>query len=185
MTITDTPLQGLKVIEPKVFEDPRGYFFESYNKKKFEDHGISLDFCQDNESKSAYGVIRGLHFQNNPHAQAKLIRTIEGSIYDVAVDIREGSPTYGHWFGVTLSAENKKQLLVPAGFAHGFSVLSETAVVFYKCDDFYTPETEGGIKYNDPALQIDWKIKKEEEIISQKDVQLPTFADVKANFVFQ
>ncbi|NBC83204.1 MAG: dTDP-4-dehydrorhamnose 3,5-epimerase [Bacteroidetes bacterium] len=185
MTIRETGLPGLKIIVPKVFEDDRGYFFESYNQKKFQENDIQFTFIQDNESKSNYGVIRGLHFQKNPHAQTKLVRVLQGSIYDVAVDIRKGSPTYGQWYGAELSESNKKQFLIPKGFAHGFSVLSETAIVFYKCDHFYAPETEGGIIYNDPTLNINWKIEKGKEIISQKDIKLPKFQDYKTDFVFE
>jgi dTDP-4-dehydrorhamnose 3,5-epimerase len=137
---------------------------------------------QDNQSKSSYGVIRGLHFQCNPKAQTKLVRVLEGKIFDVAVDCRKNSPTFGKWFGIELSAENKKQLLVPKGFAHGFSVLSDTAIVFYKCDSFYAPEADGGILYNDPALNIDWRISKEEVILSEKDSKLPVLSQSKINF---
>jgi dTDP-4-dehydrorhamnose 3,5-epimerase len=182
MNIIETPIQGLVVVEPRVFEDARGYFFESFNSQKLQENGIQMTFCQDNQSKSSYGVIRGLHFQKKPHAQTKLVRVLEGSIYDVAVDLRPSSPTYGEWFGIELSADNKKQLLVPQGFAHGFSVTSETAIVMYKCDDFYHPETEGGIIYNDPKLNIDWKVEKGKEIISDKDLILPTFDKVEHNF---
>lgn len=184
MKTIETPLHNLFIIEPAVFEDDRGYFFESYNKSKLAREKIDIDFVQDNQSKSAYGVIRGLHYQLNPRAQTKLVRVLEGTIYDVAVDVRKNSPTYGKWFGIELSGTNKKQLLIPQGFAHGFSVLSETAIVFYKCDEFYSPESDAGIIYNDPQLNIDWKIPTEKVILSQKDKQLPNFEAAKNNFVF-
>ena len=145
MNIVETGIPGLVIIEPKIFEDDRGYFFESFHHGKLSQHGLQTSFIQDNQSKSSYGVIRGLHYQLNPHAQTKLVRVLEGVIYDVAVDVRKGSPTFGKWFGIELSADNKKQLYIPKGFAHGFSVLSQTAVVFYKCDNLYNPSSEGGI----------------------------------------
>lgn len=173
MKLIKTPIQDLFVVEPRVFEDARGYFFESYSQLHFQNSGITYEFVQDNQSKSNFGVIRGLHYQKAPHAQTKLVRAIQGKILDVAVDLRKGSPTFGKWFGVELSDANKKQLLVPQGFAHGFSVLSETAVVMYKCDDFYHPECEGGIIYNDPDLNIDWGIPADKAIVSEKDLILP------------
>jgi dTDP-4-dehydrorhamnose 3,5-epimerase len=185
MKIQETLLKGLYIVEPKVFEDTRGYFFESYNAGVLEKFGISNRFVQDNQSKSSYGVIRGLHYQLQPKAQTKLLRVIEGKIYDVAVDVRKGSPTFGEWFGIELSAENKKQLLIPKGFAHGFSVLTETAVVFYKCDELYAPETDAGIIYNDPYLKIDWKIPVDKALVSDKDSKLPAFKDAKNNFDFK
>jgi dTDP-4-dehydrorhamnose 3,5-epimerase len=185
MNVIKTNLPGLYVIEPKVFQDDRGYFFESYQEEKLSQQGIKSRFVQDNQSKSSYGVIRGLHFQKEPHAQTKLIRVLEGSIYDVAVDVRMGSPTFGKWFGIELSAENKKQLYVPKGFAHGFSVLSETAVVFYKCDELYNPASEGGILFNDPGLGIDWKIEAGKELLSAKDKILPLLKDANLNFSFK
>ena len=184
MKLSETPLQGLLIIEPRVFEDARGYFFESYNQSKFLDAGLGCKFVQDNQSRSNYGVIRGLHYQLEPKAQTKLVRVLEGSVYDVAVDVRKGSPTYGQWFGLELSAENRKQLFIPKGFAHGFSVLSKTATVFYKCDEFYAPEYDAGIINNDPELNIDWKIPSEKAIISEKDSKLPLFRDAKNNFGF-
>ncbi len=180
--ITDIP--GLLIFEPKIFEDSRGYFFEAYNEQVFHDEGVDLRFVQDNQSKSSYGVIRGLHYQLNPHAQFKLVRVLEGAILDVAVDIRKDSPTFGKHFSLELSAENKKQLLVPAGFAHGFSVLTETAVVFYKCDTLYNKESEAGIRYNDASLGIDWKIPAGKEIVSEKDVQQSLFKNCRNNFEF-
>lgn len=175
MTLKETPISGLFIIEPRVFEDPRGYFFESYSEKILQKNGINFRFVQDNQSKSVYGVIRGLHFQQAPHAQSKLVRVLEGEIFDVAVDLRSGSPTFGKWYGLSLSSENKKQMLIPKGFAHGFSVISTIAIVLYKCDDFYFPETEGGISYLDPQLNIDWKIEPGKELVSEKDKNLPPF----------
>ena len=182
MKITKTPLKDLIIIEPDVFEDERGYFFESYNKQKLELAGYHFDFVQDNQSKSSYGVIRGLHYQLNPKAQSKLIRVLSGTIYDVAIDIRKKSPDFGKWFGVEISDKNYKQLLIPKGFAHGFSVLSEKAVILYKCDELYAPETEAGIIYNDKELNIDWKIEEGKEIISGKDLNLPSFNKALNNF---
>jgi len=175
----------LLVFEPRVFEDSRGHFFESYNAGTFLQQGIRLQFVQDNQSKSTYGVIRGLHFQNHPHAQAKLVRAIIGTILDVAVDIRVGSPTYGKVFSVELSAENKKQLMIPAGFAHGFSVLSDIAEVLYKCDNYYNKESEGGIIYNDPELDIDWKIPADKAIVSEKDLQNKLLSQQSSKFTFE
>lgn len=175
MKIVETFINGLYVLEPRVFEDARGYFFESYNKKLLSESGINYSFVQDNQSKSQYGVIRGLHYQKEPHPQTKLVRVLAGKIYDVAVDLRSGSETYSQWFGEILSADNKKQMIIPRGFAHGFSVLSEETIVLYKCDDYYYPETEAGIKFNDPQLTIDWKIKEELQIVSDKDQKLPLF----------
>jgi len=184
MPFIQTPISDLLVFEPKVFEDSRGYFFESFNLKTYLVEGIDINFVQDNQSSSQYGVIRGLHYQMDPHAQAKLIRVLAGKILDVAVDIRKGSPTFGESFSIELSADNKKQLLVPHGFAHGFSVLSDKAEVLYKCDAFYNKESEGGILYNDPAINIDWKIPAGKEIISEKDIKLPLFAHCKNNYEY-
>lgn len=184
MPFYKTDIQDLLIFEPNVFEDSRGYFFEAYNEKRFHDEGIDLRFVQDNQSKSCYGVIRGLHYQLNPHAQFKLVRALEGTILDVAVDIRKGSPTFGRHFSIELSSENKKQLLVPAGFAHGFSVLSDTAIVFYKCNVLYNKESEAGIRFNDPLLNIDWKIREGKEIVSEKDLQQPLFKNADNNFEF-
>jgi len=185
MPFVATDIPGLLVFEPKIFEDSRGYFFESYNENNFSKQGINTRFVQDNESSSQYGVIRGLHYQLNPHAQTKLIRVLEGRILDVVVDIRNGSSSFGKSFSVELSAENKKQLYIPKGFAHGFSVLSERAVVFYKCDQFYSKESEGGIRFNDPQLNIDWKVPIDNAIISDKDQKLPLLAECKTNFEFK
>jgi len=185
MPFVATDIPGLFVFEPKIFEDSRGYFFESYNENNFSKQGIDTKFVQDNESSSQYGVIRGLHYQLNPHAQTKLIRVLEGKILDVVVDIRNGSPSFGKSLSIELSAENKKQLYIPAGFAHGFSVLSDKAVVFYKCDQFYNKESEGGIRFDDPQLKIDWKVPVEGATISDKDQNLPLLAEVKTNFEFK
>lgn len=184
MPFTNTSFPGLFIFEPVVYKDSRGFFFESYNENTFEKQGIGK-FVQDNQSFSNYGVIRGLHYQLNPYAQSKLVRVLSGSILDVVVDIRKGSPGFGKSFSIELSAENKKQLYIPKGFAHGFSVLSETAEVLYKCDSFYSKESEGGIIYNDKDLAIDWKIPAGKAIVSDKDVQLPAFAQCRNNFVFE
>ena len=185
MPFVDTGFPGLVVFEPRVFEDSRGFFFESYNADTFSKHDLKYDFVQDNQSKSSYGVIRGLHFQNPPHAQAKLVRAIAGTILDVVVDIRVGSPTYGKVFSVELSAENKKQLLVPVGFAHGFSVLTDIAEVIYKCDSYYNKESEGGILYNDPSLHIDWKIPADKAIVSDKDLLNKPLSAQSSKFTFE
>jgi dTDP-4-dehydrorhamnose 3,5-epimerase len=184
MPFISTNISGLLVFEPKVFEDSRGYFFESYSERAFLEYGLQMRFVQDNQSSSSYGVIRGLHYQLNPHAQTKLVRVLDGNILDVAVDVRNGSPTYGKHFAIELSSDNKKQLLVPKGFAHGFSVLSERAVVMYKCDGFYNKESEGGFRFDDPDLNIDWQIPHDKAIISEKDQVLPFLASVKTNFDF-
>jgi dTDP-4-dehydrorhamnose 3,5-epimerase len=184
MKITHTRFPDLYVVEPDVFGDERGFFFESYQQKFFADAGVHALFVQDNQSFSRHGVIRGLHFQRNPHAQSKLVRVLEGVIFDVAVDLRNGSPTFGEWFGIELSAENKKQLYLPQGFAHGFSVLSEHASVLYKCDSYYHPPSEGGIRYNDPQLGIDWKVDAEHVVVSDKDKQLPELESANAGFIF-
>jgi dTDP-4-dehydrorhamnose 3,5-epimerase len=178
MTIEKTTIEDLVIITPRVFEDSRGFFFEAYNQAEFREKGINYQFIQDNQSFSKRGVIRGLHLQISPFAQAKLVRVIEGEILDVAVDLRKNSPTYGQHFTVVLSAENKKQLMVPHGFAHGFSVLSETASVIYKVDQLYNKESERGIRYDDPKLAIDWQLSPEEIIVSEKDLILPVFEDI-------
>ena len=173
MQVTETKLSGCFIIEPRVFKDERGYFFESFNQKGFEKStGIKVNFVQDNQSFSSYGVVRGLHFQKGEHAQAKLVRVIQGKVLDVAVDLREHSKTYGQHVAVALSEENNKQLFVPRGFAHGFSVLSDTALFFYKCDNYYNKESEGGILYNDPNLNIDWQLPEEHIQVSEKDLVL-------------
>jgi dTDP-4-dehydrorhamnose 3,5-epimerase len=184
MPFISTDIPDVLIFEPTIFGDQRGYFFESFNENVFAKEGITTRFVQDNQSSSVYGVIRGLHFQKPPHAQAKLVRVLQGRILDVAVDIRKGSPTYGNVLCVELSAENKRQLYIPKGFAHGFSVLSETAEVLYKCDTFYNRESDGGIIYNDPALHIDWQIPAGKAIISEKDNKLPLLADLQNEFKY-
>jgi dTDP-4-dehydrorhamnose 3,5-epimerase len=184
MPFIQTPISNLLVFEPKIHKDSRGYFFESFNLQTFRAEGIDINFVQDNQSSSNYGVIRGLHYQLNPSAQVKLIRVLSGKILDVAVDIRKGSPTFGKSFSIELSAENKKQLFIPGGFAHGFSVLSEQAEVLYKCDSFYNKDSEAGILYNDPSLNVDWKIPAGKETVSEKDKTLPLFAECRNNFIY-
>jgi dTDP-4-dehydrorhamnose 3,5-epimerase len=170
-------------LEPRIFNDDRGYFFESFNAHTFKSAtGLDIDFVQDNQARSTINVLRGLHYQNAPHAQTKLIRALEGAIWDVVVDLRKDSSTYGRWYGVELSAENKRQFLVPRGFAHGYSVLTETAEVFYKCDDFYSKQDEGGLYYADPELNIDWKIDLANAIVSEKDQVQPTLKENNARF---
>lgn len=184
MPFITTDFPGLLIYEPAVYGDSRGYFFESYNQNVFTAQGVAITFVQDNQASSTYGVIRGLHYQLNPFSQTKLIRVLQGTILDVVVDIRKGSPTYGRVFTQKLSAENKKQLFIPKGFAHGYSVLSETAEVFYKCDTFYNKTAEGGILYKDAALNIDWQIPADKAIVSEKDTQYPGIHDVIHNFTF-
>lgn len=182
MKTENTKIKDLVIIHPNVFEDERGYFFEAYNQAKFHQEEIKYQFIQDNQSFSKRGVIRGLHLQINPFAQAKLVRVLEGEILDVAVDLRKNSPTYGQHVSVLLSAENKKQLMVPHGFAHGFSVLSETASVMYKVDQLYDKSSERGIRFDDPALNIDWQLEANEIIVSEKDLVLPYFKDIDWEF---
>jgi dTDP-4-dehydrorhamnose 3,5-epimerase len=179
MPFLTTDFPGLMIFEPKVFEDSRGYFFESFNEQTCKANGIDIKFVQDNQAKSSFGVIRGLHYQLAPYSQTKFIRVLTGSIIDAVVDLRKGSPTFGKSFSIELNANNHLQLLVPKGFAHGYSVISETAEVFYKCDDFYHKEAEAGIMFNDPALNIDWKIPEDQQIISEKDQILPTLDHAK------
>lgn len=180
MKIIETEIQGLFIIEPDVYGDSRGYFFESFNKRRFEEQtGINVDFVQDNESRSTYGVVRGLHFQRPPHAQAKLVRVVSGRVLDVAVDLREGSPTYGKHVAVELSGENHRQVFIPKGFAHGFSVLSEEAVFQYKCDDYYAQETEGAVAWDDPDIAIDWRIPADDMILSERDKKHPRLSELK------
>ena len=182
MNIEHTSIKDLVIINPTVFEDSRGYFFEAYNQAQFKQNGITYQFIQDNQSFSKRGVIRGLHLQDKPFAQAKLVRVLQGEILDVAVDLRKDSPTYGQHVSVVLSSENKKQLMVPHGFAHGFSVLSETASVLYKVDQVYHKDSERGIRYDDPVLGIDWKVSPEEIIVSDKDIVLPDFINCNSQF---
>ncbi len=169
MNIITTEIEGIVILEPEVLGDERGYFFESFSQREFEEKVCKTTFVQDNESSSQYGVLRGLHFQRPPHAQAKLVRVVKGKVLDIAVDIRKGSPTFGKHVSTELSGENKRQLFIPRGFAHGFAVLSDEVVFQYKCDDYYAPHTEGGILWNDPALGIDWKLPAEDLILSEKD----------------
>jgi dTDP-4-dehydrorhamnose 3,5-epimerase len=185
MPFTKTEFPGLLIFEPLAFEDERGFFFESYNEKIFQQEKVQAKFVQDNQSHSKYGVIRGLHYQLDPHAQTKLVRTLQGKILDVVVDMRKGSPQYGRSFTIELSSDNKKQLLIPRGFAHGFSVLSATADIMYKCDNFYNKESEAGIIFNDSKLAVDWKVPSHQTIVSTKDLLLPAFADCKNNFEFE
>lgn len=177
MKAKETPLRDCFIIEPTIFEDERGYFFEKFNEAKFEQlTGMNGHFVQDNISKSSYGVVRGLHLQKGVHAQAKLVSCLEGRVWDVAVDLREESPTYKQWFGIELNNENKLQLYIPRGFAHGFAVLSDTAVFAYKCDNFYNKESEGGVHWNDEELNIDWKIPFDKMILSEEDKNQPALS---------
>lgn len=182
MEIIKTPIKDLVVIKPRVFSDARGFFFETYNEERYREAGITQQFVQDNMSKSSYGVVRGLHFQKPPYSQAKLVQVIEGAVLDVAVDLRSDSATYGQWYAVELTSENHLQFLIPRGFAHGFAVLSETAIFTYKCDNLYHPESEGGIIYNDPTLNIDWGIPADKALISEKDTKHPLFKDLEKIF---
>lgn len=178
MKLIETPLKDCYIIEPIIFEDDRGYFYEKYNEKRFENlTGLNGHFVQDNISKSSYGVLRGLHLQKGEYAQAKLVSCLEGEVWDVAVDLRVDSPTFGQWYGVELTAENKRQFYIPRGFAHGFSVLSDIAIFTYKCDNFYNKESEGGILWNDTDLNIDWKLPTEVIQLSEKDKIQPLFKE--------
>ncbi|MEO5997192.1 MAG: dTDP-4-dehydrorhamnose 3,5-epimerase [Chitinophagaceae bacterium] len=185
MPVIKTDFPDLLIIEPVIFGDDRGYFFEAYNEKTLSSENVNINFIQDNQAKSVYGVVRGLHYQDNPYAQTKLIRVLDGVIWDVVVDLRKNSPSFGKVFTIELTSQNKKQLLVPKGFAHGYSVLSETAEVFYKCDEFYHKECEGAVIYNDPLLLIDWKVPKEKMILSAKDVASPLFENSVHKFLFE
>lgn len=182
MKISETGFRGLVVIKPRIFTDERGYFFESFNREELARHGVEFNPVQDNESRSSKGVIRGLHYQLEPYAQAKLIRVVEGKIFDVALDLRKKSMTFGRWFGIELDAATKNLVLIPKGFAHGFSVLSENAVIQYKCDNIYNPKYERGIFLNDPALDINWKTGSVPQLISEKDLKQPLFANAEYNF---
>ncbi len=184
MPFIKTDFTDLLIFEPKVFTDSRGYFFESYNQQAFSNNGVDIVFVQDNQAKSSYGVVRGLHYQLAPFAQTKLIRVLSGNIIDAVVDMRKGSSTFGKTFTIELSADNQLQLLVPKGFAHGYSVISETAEVFYKCDAFYNKEAEGGVNLKDASLDIDWKIPEGKMIISDKDLIYPEFASAVNNFEY-
>lgn len=182
MNVIDTEIEGVKIIEPNIFKDSRGYFFESFSQREFDEKVASIVFLQDNESKSSYGVMRGLHFQKPPYTQSKLVRCVKGSVLDVAVDLREGSSTYGKHVAVELTEDNHRQLFIPKGFAHGFAVLSDTAVFQYKCDDFYHPEVDGGINILDESLGIDWRIPTDKAILSDKDTKHPLLKDFKTPF---
>lgn len=182
MNIIRTEIPDVVILEPRVFGDARGYFYESFSSERFRKEVCDTVFVQDNQSKSGYGVVRGLHYQTAPHCQSKLVRVVTGRIYDVVVDIRHGSPTFGEHVAVELSAENNRQLFIPRGFAHGFAVLSEEAVVLYKCDNYYKPECEGGIAWNDPALGIDWQLPAADVILSAKDADRWTLADAPKDF---
>ena len=178
MNVIETAIPGVVIIEPRVFEDARGYFFESFNQREFEEKVGPICFVQDNESKSSYGVVRGLHFQKGEYAQSKLVRVVKGAVLDVAVDIRKGSPTFGKWVSVELTEDNHRQFFIPRGFAHGFSVLSEIAVFQYKCDNFYAPQSEGAIAWDDPDLNIDWRIPADKIILSAKDSKHPLLREL-------
>lgn len=171
MNVIKTKIEDLLILEPTVFGDHRGYFFESFSQQEFDTKVVQTTFVQDNESKSKYGVLRGLHFQKPPYAQSKLVRVVEGKVWDVAVDIRKNSPTFGQYVGVELSSQNKRQFFIPKGFAHGFVVLSETAIFQYKCDNYYMPNSEGAIAWNDPQIDVDWKIDNRDIILSDKDTK--------------
>lgn len=183
MEVIKTAIEGVFIIEPRVFGDARGYFFESFNQKDFfEKTGLDILFVQDNESMSSYGVLRGLHFQNPPYTQSKLVRVVEGRVLDVAVDIRKGSSTYGKHVAVELSEDNHRQLFVPHGFAHGFSVLSDSAIFQYKCDNFYVPQSEGALAWDDPDLNIDWQLPADKVLLSEKDKRHPLLRDFDSPF---
>ncbi len=187
MEVIKTAIEGVLIIEPRVFKDSRGYFFESFSKREFDEKvgailGHTIDFVQDNESMSCYGVMRGLHFQKMPYSQSKLVRCVKGAVLDVAVDIRKGSPTFGQHVAVELTEDNHRQFFIPRGFAHGFAVLSETAVFQYKCDEFYHPEADGGICIKDESLGIDWKIPVEKAVLSEKDMKHPCLKDAESFF---
>ena len=184
MNIVKTSIPDVLILEPRVFSDPRGYFFESFSQKKFEEEVCKTIFVQDNESKSSFGVLRGLHFQKAPDAQSKLVRIIQGKVLDVAVDIRVGSPTYGQHVAVELSGENKRQFFIPRGFAHGFVVLSDEVIFQYKCDNYYAPQSEGSLAWDDPALGIDWKIDSSKVLLSEKDKKSPLLSELEPVFEF-
>ena len=184
MEIIQTSIPGLVIIEPRVFGDSRGYFFESFSDREFREKVCDVTFVQDNQSRSVYGVLRGLHYQREPYSQSKLVRCVKGRVLDVAVDIRQGSPTFGQHIAVELSDENHRQLFIPSGFAHGFVVLSEEALFQYKCSAYYAPQSEGGIAWDDPDLAIDWKLPHQHMILSSRDEKLPKFVDMPVDFVY-
>ena len=182
MEVIKTAIEGVVIIEPRIFKDARGYFFESFSQREFEEKVGPIKFVQDNESMSSYGVMRGLHFQRPPYTQSKLVRCVKGAVLDVAVDLRKGSPTYGQHVAVELTEENHRQLFIPHGFAHGFAVLSDEVLFQYKCDNYYAPQSEGGILWNDPQLNIDWRIPADKIILSEKDTKHPLFKDYLSDF---
>lgn len=182
MHVIRTEIEGLVILEPRVFEDRRGYFFESFSEREFAEAVGPVHFVQDNESKSSYGVLRGLHFQKPPYAQAKLVRVVKGCVLDVAVDLRKGSPTYGKYEAVELSEKNRRQLFIPRGFAHGFCVLSDEVIFQYKCDNYYSPQSEGAVRWDDPDLSIDWRIPAEDVVLSEKDRAHPALKDLEDVF---
>ena len=181
MKVIKTKLEGVVIIEPQVFFDDRGYFFESFSQQRFNEQVAPITFVQDNESKSSYGVLRGLHFQKPPFAQSKLVRVVKGKVLDVAVDLRKGSPPFGQYESVVLSEENKRQFFIPQGFAHGFAVLSEEAIFQYKCDNYYAPQSEGSVRWNDPTIAIDWQLPEKDIILSAKDEQAPLLSQLIGN----
>lgn len=183
MNVIKTDIEGVLIIEPRVFNDARGYFFESYNQQEFNEKVGPVNFIQDNESRSQYGVLRGLHFQKGDHSQAKLVRVVRGKVYDVAVDLRKSSPTFGKYVGVELTEDNHRQFFIPRGFAHGFAVMSDTAVFQYKCDNFYAPQSEGAIMWNDPDLAINWPVPAGKVILSEKDRHHPLLKD--SDYLFE
>ena len=182
MNVIRTEIEGLVILEPRVFEDRRGYFFESFSEREFAEAVGPVHFVQDNESKASYGVLRGLHFQKPPYAQAKLVRVVKGCVLDVAVDLRKGSPTYGKYEAVELSEKNRRQLFIPRGFAHGFCVLSDEVIFQYKCDNYYSPQSEGAVRWDDPDLSIDWRIPAEDVVLSEKDRAHPALKDLEDVF---
>jgi dTDP-4-dehydrorhamnose 3,5-epimerase len=184
MNVISTGIEGLVIIEPRLFKDSRGYFFESFSESDFARNVADVRFVQDNESKSSYGVLRGLHFQKPPYAQAKLVRVVKGRVLDVAVDLRKGSPTYGQYEAVELSGDNHRQFFIPRGFAHGFCVLSEEAIFQYKCDNYYAPQSEGAVRWDDPDLAIDWKMPAEDILLSDKDRMHPGLNELEDIFFF-
>ena len=182
MEVIETGIEGVMILEPRIFKDARGYFFESFSSREFQEKVCQTTFVQDNESFSSYGVVRGLHFQKPPFTQAKLVRVIKGAVLDVAIDLRKNSPTYGKHVAIELTGENHRQLFIPRGFAHGFAVLSDEVLFQYKCDNYYAPQSEGGILWNDPSLQIDWRIPTDKVILSEKDTKHPLLKDYISDF---
>ena len=185
MNVIETKIPGVVIIEPRLFPDARGYFFESFSKREFEEKVGKIDFVQDNESKSSYGVLRGLHFQKPPYAQSKLVRVVKGAVLDVAVDIRKGSPTFGQHVAVELTEDNHRQFFIPRGFAHGFAVLTDEVIFQYKCDNFYAPASEGAIAWDDPDLGIDWRVPAEKVILSEKDKKHPRLKEIESPFSYE